>query len=261
MFLFFSKILPPLIYPLGLSCILLTLTLVFWWKRPQWARGFIVAVITLLLFSSNAYLADAVTRSLELQHVPTALPQAEAIVVLGGSIKATLPPRPWIDVADSGDRVIYAAKLYREGKAPLIIASGGRIAWKGGGNQSESADMATFLEFMGVPASAIVQDPTSLNTYENAVNVKQILTEKRLNRILLITSAWHMPRSLMIFRKQGIDAIPAPTDFIVQQSTAGDRELAAILISILPDPEKLTQLTNAIKEYIGIGVYWLRGWL
>ena len=162
--------------------------------------------------------------------------------------------------------------MYREGKAPIVIASGGRIDWRGGGSEagglanaelSESADMAEILKTLGVPSSAILQDPTSLNTYQNAVNVRQIMKERGIRRILLVTSAMHMPRSLQIFRRQGIEAIPAPTDFLLAQQEIEEQNtsLQGILLSLIPDTERLEKTTRALKEYIGMLVYRLRGWL
>lgn len=264
MFLFLSKLLPLFLYPLGLACLLLLIALVVLWKRPRLAAAIIVLALVVLLLGSNGWVATQLVRSLEWQNIPTAaeLPEAEAIVVLGGSVKPAIPPRPWIDLSEAGDRPIYAAQLYQQGKAPLIILSGGRIRWKGGG-PSEAIDMAELVKALGVPASAILQDPTSLNTYQNAVNVKQILDARGIHRILLVTSAMHMPRSLLIFQKQGIDAIAAPTDFWVTEQDL--RELQegpqGILLNFLPDADRLQQITRAIKEYIGLAVYRLRGWL
>jgi len=97
---------------------------------------------------------------------------------------------------------------------------------------------------------------------QNAVNVRKILVERGINRVLLVTSALHMPRSLRIFRHQGIDVIPTPTDFIV---TKGElKELGnskAAILNLVPDIENLSQFTRALKEYIGSVVYFLRGWL
>jgi uncharacterized SAM-binding protein YcdF (DUF218 family) len=263
MFLFLSKLLPLFVYPLGLACLLLIVALFTLWKRPRWSALCIGLALVLLLVGGNGWVAMQITHSLERQYVPDAeLPKAEAIVVLGGAIRPQFPPRPWVEVTEAGDRPLYAAQLYRQGKAPLVILSGGRISWQGGG-PPESADMAKVVEAMGVPATAILQDPTSLNTHENAVNVKKILTERNIKQVLLVTSATHMPRSMQIFKKQGINVIAAPTDFLVAQQEQQDarnttqwRTLAAI-----PEAENLAQLTRALKEYIGIFIYRLRGWL
>ncbi|MDX2214242.1 MAG: YdcF family protein [Oculatellaceae cyanobacterium bins.114] len=263
MFLFLSKLLPLFIYPLGLACLFLLVTLITLWKRPRIAALSSIAALVVLLIGSNGWVAAQLVRSLEWQYLPTAtLPNAEAIVVLGGGIKPQIAPRPWIDVAEAGDRTIYGAQLYQQGKAPLIVLSGGRIEWKGGG-PPESEDMAKLVEALGVPKTAIAQDPNSLNTYENAVNVKQILQQRGINRVLLVTSAMHMPRSMGIFKKQGIEAIAAPTDFGIttQELNENQSTVQGFLLNLLPDAEKLQQTSRAIKEYVGILVYRLKGWM
>jgi uncharacterized SAM-binding protein YcdF (DUF218 family) len=260
MFVFLSKLLPVFIYPLGLTCLFLLLALVQWRRRPMLVKRLVIAALITLILSSNPWISEAFVRSLERQNIPITLPNAEAIVVLGGGIKPATAPRPWLDLNEAGDRIMYGAKLFREGKAPLIILSGGRVAWREGG-RPESTDMAEILTLWGVPKAAILEDPTSLNTYENAVNVKRILDRQNIRRVLLVTSALHMPRSMMIFQKQGIQAIPAPTDFLVPDPSPGDWQLEALILKLFPDARALERLTDVLKEYLGLVIYRLQGWL
>ena len=263
MFLFLSKLLPLFLYPLGLACLLLVVALVMSWRRSRWVPLPVVLALIVLLLGSNSWVANSLVRSLEWQHIPVGkLPTADAIVLLGGATKSAFPPRPAVDLSEEGDRVLYAAQLYREGKAPVVIASGGRIDWRGGG-LAESSDMADILVNLGVPNSAILQDSKSLNTYQNAVNVRQIMQERGIRRVLLVTSAMHMPRSLQIFQRQGIEAIPAPTDFLITQQEINEPSSSpqATLLNLVPDADRLQNTTRALKEYIGTVVYHLRGWL
>ncbi|MFQ4140622.1 YdcF family protein [Chlorogloeopsis sp. ULAP02] len=264
MFLYLSKLLPLFFYPLGLACLCLLVALFMLWKRPRIAAVAIGLALTVLLLSSNVWIASLLVRSLEWQNLPlTEIPNAEAIVVLGGATKSALPPRPGVDLNDRGDRVIYAAQLYRQQKAPVIILSGGRIDWQDSINASESQDMAAILTSIGIPPAAIIEESESLNTYQNAVNVRKILEARGIRRILLVTSAMHMPRSILIFKRQGIDAIPAPTDYtITYKEFAGLASTPkAALLNLFPDSNNLQNFTAALKEYVGIFVYRLRGWL
>lgn len=263
MFLYLSKLLPLFLYPLGLACLLMVVALVTLWKQPRRAAGAIALALVVLLVGSNGWVSRSLVRSLESQNIPQAeLPNASAIVVLGGATKPAFPPRPGVDLSDEGDRILYGAQLYQQHKAPLIIVSGGRIDWQGSG-PPEAADMAVILRQVGVPASAIIQESSSLNTYQNAVNVKKILEERGIRQVLLVTSAMHMPRSLLIFKRQGIAAIAAPTDFLVSDNDLQElqRSPQARLLNILPDTDRLYQSTRALKEYVGLIVYRLRGWL
>ncbi|WP_017302818.1 YdcF family protein [Spirulina subsalsa] len=263
MFLYLSKLLPVFLYPIGLTCVLLGVAFVLGWRQSRWTPLPLALAFLVLMISGNGWVNARLVTSLEWQHIPPAeLPQADAIVVLGGGIKPKLPPRPMMDLSDKGDRVIYAAQLYREGKAPLIIASGGRIDWSGQ-FPPESEDMAEFLQMLGVPPDAIIQEPRSLNTYQNALFTREILVERGIERILLVTSALHMPRSYLIFQRQGIEAIPAPTDFLATFPTgnSGPVSFGARLLSWLPDTERVATTTEVLKEYLGLLVYRLRGWL
>ncbi len=262
-FLFLSKLLPLFIYPLGLSCILLLVALLLSYQRSRWAFIPVLLALIILSIAGNVRVSDRLVKSLEWQYLPvTKMPQAEAIVVLGGATRNVSFPRVIPDLSDRGDRLLYGAKLYKDGLAPLIILSGGRIQWYGGGD-SEAKDMAEILELMGIPRSASVLEPKSLNTYQNAAYTKEILQEKGINKILLVTSAMHMPRALAIFKKQGINAIPAPTDFLVskQELSEPNYNIESQLLSLIPDTGNLDRTTQAIKEYIGTFIYRLRGWL
>jgi uncharacterized SAM-binding protein YcdF (DUF218 family) len=116
---------------------------------------------------------------------------------------------------------------------------------------------------MGVPASAIWQQGESHNTHEDALFSAKILKEKNVQRILLVTSAWHMPRAVKQFQAQGLDVIPLPTDYNVTQK-GWDQMLngdwRSIVLDLFPSVSNLDLTTKMLKEYLGLFVYGLRGW-
>ena len=263
MFFFLSKLLPLLIYPLGLTCLLLLVALFWLWKFPRRSLFAIAAALLILFSSSNTLIAARFVQTLEWQYLPPdPVPAAEAIVVLGGSTYTKSPPRPWVEVSEAGDRVLYGVKLYQDGAAPLIVFSGGRIAWRGSG-APEAEDMTEIALAMGVPERNILRENDSLNTYQNAVNTAKILRQRQIDTILLVTSAIHMPRSVAIFKKQGFNVTPAPTDYWVSQKFLEEMRGISFgtFLYVLPDSIALDFFTRALKEYIGLGVYRLRGWL
>jgi uncharacterized SAM-binding protein YcdF (DUF218 family) len=276
--LFLSKLLPLFFYPLGLSSLLVAIALVGLLRRSKRSRNdsnssrlislfnknrfssiLLGISLVILLLSSNEVFSKWLVRSLEWQYLPSGeLPQAEAIVVLGGGTRPRIAPRPWYEVNEAGDRILYGSWLYKQGKAPLLVVTGGRAEWYGEGGNPESEDMAALAEAMGVPPSAIIQESQSFNTRDNAVNTQQILLKRGVNKILLVTSALHMPRAMEIFRKVGVESIAAPTDFLSVQNE-NSKGLAAVL-DLLPTVEALKNTTNAIKEYIGLFMYQMVGW-
>jgi uncharacterized SAM-binding protein YcdF (DUF218 family) len=264
MALFVSKVLPLLLlYPLGVVSVLLLVALGMLWRKSRWSAVPVGAALAIIWLSSNAWTTNGILQSLEWRHIPTGeLPAAEAIVLLGGATSSQSYPRPGIDFSERADRVVYTAQLYHRGKAPIIILSGGRIEWMEGG-QAEATDIAQELvNSFKVPRSALIEEPDSLNTYENAVNVKKILTQRQIQRVLLVTSASHMPRSLRIFRKLNMDVIPAPTDFLAakQQIDEPNQSWEAAILGIIPDSRRLEKFTMALKEYIGMWIYIVKGW-
>jgi uncharacterized SAM-binding protein YcdF (DUF218 family) len=263
MFLFLSKLIPLLFYPMGMVCILLILALWLRWIKSKWTPAAISLALMILCLSGNATVSNWLVQSLEWQNIPKGeLPIVDVIVVLGGGTRSQAYPRPGVDLTDAGDRVWYGAHLYHASKAPKIIVSGGGIGWKAN-STPEAEDMTKLLVEMGVPTADILLESNSANTRENAVNVQKILQTQHFGKILLVTSAIHMPRSLAIFKRLGIEAIAAPTDYHVSQLEVNqpNASIEAAILSLLPSEESLSQTTQVIREYVGLLVYKLRGWL
>lgn len=264
MFVFLSKFLPLFVYPTGLAALLILAALAAG-RKPRLRTGLLAAVFLLLLISSNRWFSYALARSLEWQYLPMAeVPQAEVIVVLGGGTESGQYPRPMTEVNSAGDRVLYAASLYKQGKAPIILLSGGNITWLEGRSTTPAQEMADLMQLMNIPPEALWLQSASENTHDDAELSAAMLKENGVQQVLLVTSAIHMPRAMALFRHAGIQAIPAPVDFTVTQ--AGLDNLAkltpqSLLINLLPNSSSLGLTTNATKEYLGLLVYWLRGWL
>jgi len=266
MFIFLSKLLPIFVYPLGLVFVLLGLAL-FLARRSEkwirWQRIVLLVALVLLWIGSNRWTALALARSLEWRYLPPQpVPQADVLVVLGGGTNAPEFPRPFVEVDGAGDRLIYAAHLYKQGKAAHILVSGGHLDWVGG-ESTPAQDMQVLLEAMGVPEQAIWRQSQSRNTYEDALYSAQILKEKGAAHILLVTSASHMPRSVKLFTAQGLIITPVPVDYSVSYA-----EWASLLqgdwrvqvLNLLPGVDNLSMTTRMLKEYIGMLVYDWKGW-
>lgn len=263
MFVFLSKFLPPLVYPLGIAILLLVVALILY-RKPK-LRGWLIGLaLAVLLISSNRWVAMALTRSLEWQYLPPAtLPHTQAIVLLGGGTESADYPRTYPELNGAGDRVLYAARLYKQGYAQHILLSGGYIGWMGTHITTPAEEMAQILELMDIPPNALWLQNLSQNTYEDAAFSAKILKEKGIQKIILVTSAAHMPRSVELFKAQGFDVVPAPTDYSVTETEwkeAFDPSLENLLVSLLPSVSNLSATTGVLKEEIGLFVYRLQGW-
>ena len=264
MFIFLSKLLPLFVYPLGLASILLLAALLV--RKDARARaGFIIAALVIIWLTSTTGFSNLLARSLEWRYLPPKeIPTADVIVVLGGGTEPASNPRPMVEVNGAGDRVLYAASLYNNGVAPHILLSGGTISWLDEGSTTPAEDMASILTEIGIPPEALWLETSSQNTYENALFSKEILTDHEINRILLVTSALHMPRSVALFEKQGFEVIPLPVDFSITDNESAQDQNGAFLskvMDIIPQVGNLGLTTNAMKEYIGMFIYKLQGWL
>jgi uncharacterized SAM-binding protein YcdF (DUF218 family) len=263
MFVYLSKTLPLLVYPVGLVTILILATLLTA-RHPRLQRTLLLLALGILFIAGNRFVADGLQRSLEWRYLPLdEIPNAEVIVLLGGGTQSAVYPRPTVELNSAGDRVLYAAHLYHQGKADHILVSGGSIDWLSS-TTNPAQDMASLLEELLVPKEAIWLESTSRNTYENAANSRQILAPLGIQRIILVTSAAHMPRSVALFEHQGFDVIPAPTDFRITQPGWDQMTSASLpvqLLNLFPSADNISQTTGALKEYIGLFIYRLRGWL
>jgi len=178
-------------------------------------------------------------------------PKADAIVLLGGGIGSNTNVYPYAEMWNGADRVWHAARLYKAGKAPIVIPTGC--------NEREST--VPLLRDFGVPESAILVEDAARNTEENARFVERMLATKSTKnikdgsgdkkRVLLVTSAWHMRRSVLMYRKYApsLEIIPAATDYEATVITGRPFEFK----DIWPDASILSANSYIFKEYIG---YW-----
>lgn len=272
MFLFLSKLLPLFLYPAGLACVLLVAALILR-NRARWRNGLIVAALLVIWLGGNRLVAMSAARTLEGQFAPLAVnvsgdvrleePVADAIVVLGGATREGMAPRPTNEVTEAGDRLIYAARLWKAGAAPLILVTGGVVGVQGPAGQPESESMADILGVLGVPAEAILLESAARNTFENALLSEPILEEAGAESVLLVTSAMHMPRAAAIFANAGYAFTPAPTDFFVTEADLAHYwkpELDIQLFNLVPSADDMYLTSLAMKEWIGIWIYRFRGW-
>ncbi|MBI9043023.1 MAG: YdcF family protein, partial [Anaerolineaceae bacterium] len=156
-----------------------------------------MALVLIILISGNRWFSMILVRSLEWQYLPAVdLSLADCIVVLGGGTEPQAFPRSTVELNSAGDRVLYAADLFHQGKAPMLLLSGGSISWMDTSLSTPADEMAEIMKRLSVPDDVILLEEKSLNTYENALYSKEILMEKGIGKIILVTSAMHMPRSV-----------------------------------------------------------------
>jgi uncharacterized SAM-binding protein YcdF (DUF218 family) len=174
----------------------------------------------------------------------------DAIVVLGGSIAPRISTSEHIELGDSTERLVAAARLYRAGIATKVLFTGGSgdIADQ---KKKEAPLAMALLKLLGVPESALILESESRNTHENATLSKPLLEAAGAKRIVLVTSAWHMRRSAAIFRNAGYDMSPYAVDTVV--------EPFALPRAFVPDAGALAVSTRILTEIAGTTAYWMLG--
>jgi len=257
MYIYLSKILPLFVMPVGLVLILLLAALLFLRRGMQrTAGGLLLSAVALLWLASAPFVAERFYRALEGRYPPLALqdvPQGGCIVLLGGTVSPALPPRVNMEFNDSVDRVYQAARLYRAGKAPYVIVTGGNQPWSAA-PWTEADLIRELLVEWGVPQKAIFLEGTSRNTRENAVYSKNIIDSIHCETPLLVTSAAHMPRAVAAFLGVNVSVVPVSTDLRVTD------EAGFSALRFLPDAGALAMTSDAMREWIGQRVYAWQGW-
>ena len=258
MFILFGKIVTPLITPLGFAFAFWVAALLCSWRKARrTARMLTLAGIVVILVFANSLVGDRLLGGLEDDFEVRKVedyPEVDAVVVLGGVPLPSIPPRLEVNVGPGFDRMRHGMRLLRAGKGRFLILSGGTIPALVGSEVAEADQLQSLALEYGIPGEGILLEGRSRNTYENAIFTRELLEEHGLGKVLLVTSASHMRRSVAVFRTQGVEVIPAPTDVRVV-------DLPPNLGKLVPTLGGLEFSTIAIKEHVGLWVYRLRGWI
>lgn len=248
-----KKIVGLLIQPLPIVLVLLMVGLVFLWRRRESGSGrrLLLAGTVLLLLASMQYAPFVIGRALETSHAAYQ-PQAsviepEYVVVLGGGavddpnvpLSSRLSPMALA-------RLVEGVRIAREYPEARLVVSGGAVFT----SVSEADVAASVAEMLGVDSLRIVRERRSLDTEDQARLLRGIVGRRPF---VLVTSAVHMPRSVGLFRKQGMEPIPAPTAYLFGS------ELASGPRTFLPTAQSLRELEIVLHEVYGLLWARLRG--
>lgn len=245
--LYFNKVLPFLVSPLFLA---LALYVVLRWWRPSWT--WLAWVFLLILAMPKT--ADTLMFQLESRHPAQAtqtLENADVIFVLGGSLRhmrRTGGQSSVMEMAHEGDRFEAGLALFERGLAPSLVFSDAGSPWSKG--PSEGDVLRQRAIHRGVASEAILLTPLVENTSDEARAIKTMIPQG--GKIILITSAYHMPRAAMLFEKEGVAFTPYPVDF-----RSLDRKTT--ILDFVPETRSLHNTAIVLREVLGWVVYKLIG--
>ncbi|HTS69091.1 MAG TPA: ElyC/SanA/YdcF family protein [Terriglobia bacterium] len=241
-----SRVLFPL--PLSLEFLLLGLFLLWFTRRQRMGKTLVTLGALLLAGLSNSTVSNALLRPLERQYPPFALerngvsPQSEMyIAVLGGRADddPNVPDSSRIS-PDLMARLIEGIVLHREIPGSKLILSG---------NNDSATSMSKIALTLGVSPDDVLPMATPRDTEEESQQIAPIV---RGGQFILVTSASHMPRAMGLFRKRGLQPIPAPADYLAPRHRPE-------VDDFIPDAYKLFKSQTAFYEYLGLAWGTLRG--
>lgn len=241
--------------PLSLVFIFLLLALVFNGFGMRNLHGVFAAFAIILLFVTLFTSTGSVMlQKLEDRIAPVASLPADlsCIIILGGAFEnEVMASRGGIEFNQAADRFVEGLRLAQMHPNARILVSGGDGSFSGI-YEGDAHAAERFFSTFGIPAERLIREGASRTTFENANNTLQLLESEHLTKCALVTSAFHMPRSVGLFRKLGIDVLPWPTDY----RTTGK----AVLWFDFSQPSLNAQLmTTAVREWIGLVAYYLSG--
>jgi uncharacterized SAM-binding protein YcdF (DUF218 family) len=201
--------------------------------------------LLILIFCSLPIISNKLIFYLEkdynLQNVKD-VDKADAIVVLSGMI-STIKTKEKLsyEFGDAVDRILSGIDLFKENKAPLLILTNGKLPWSVGIPEGEY--LKEFSIKFGIPKESILLTDNVQNTSQEAKSIKKLLTEPNAN-IILVTSAFHMPRAKIVFEGVNIKVIPFAVDF-----RASIKKIT--IIDLIPSANSFASTSHFFREMIG----------
>ena len=168
------------------------------------------------------------------------------MVVLGGLIGPRVRPGYVPNFSDASERFDGGVMLVQAGRAGWLIFTGAGMDWQGT-TATEGDELKRLAIARGVAADKILVAGKVANTADEAAAVAALMRERGWKRVILVTTAWHMPRSAYQFKKAGVDCVPFPVDFRF------DRTRNPSVIDFVPRGEAWMQTETALRETYG---YW-----
>ena len=222
------------------------------WRR--FARTLVLLaafVLFVVLYTTSGAVA---LQALEARFTrPATEPESlSCIIVLGGALENEVTTnRGGVEFNQAGDRYVETLRLaLRHPQARILISGGdGSIS---GVYEGEAQASTRFFSAFGIPPDRLIKENASRTTYENTLETADLLRQEGLGDCLLVTSAFHMPRAMGLFRKAGLSVTPWPVDY----RTSGIVRLGLDFTQ----PTSNAQLTStATREWIGLLAYYLTG--
>lgn len=254
MFFVLSKLVWFVVSPVNLAILLALLAAVLSFTRfaraARWLGVIALGALALMAFSP---LPRLVMWPLEnrFPQQDAAQQPVDGIIVLGGAIGVA---RGDVVMTTAAARMTKAVELARLHPQAKLVFTGGAANLISPVTKTEADGARLLFEGLGLPQQRIILEDKSRNTRENATFTRDLVAPKPGERWLLVTSAWHMPRAMGVFRKAGFAVEAFPVDFLTE------RELSKFIRVSGRAPRGLSIADDGFKEWAGLAAYWLAGY-
>lgn len=208
-----SFILPP-----GIFIVVFVIGVVFLWKQNRKVARALAGTVCIFYLLTTSLVADALLGSLESRYAPPEVVAGDVIIMLGGGATSDTPDFNGLGnlSGSAANRLLTVARLQKQLQVPVIL-SGGQVYADSG---REAVIARRMLLELGSREDQVIIEDRSLNTKQNAQFVHKILTEKQYTQPILVTSAFHMERSVLNFSKENVAVVPFPSDYMVNRNNA-----------------------------------------
>ena len=252
MFFLLSKILWIVINAFNVILALLMLGWMLLFKKPAAGKRLIGMGLLIIFFAGSGLLPGIMMRSLENRIPAGTIPsKINGVIVLAGMVNMESSRKGLIELTEQSDRIIEGIIMLQKYPEAKLIITGGSGYLKQGENLKEADYLKKLAISLGVNEERILIERNSRNTHEHAVALAKILRAKEGGQWVLITSAFHMPRSFGCFKKEGLNVIPYPVDY----KTTSNAPNNFSLISLLPTIGNISNFGIAIHEWLGLVTY------
>lgn len=247
----FSKLFWNAVQPLSLVFLFGSVCLVLiWFRQLRLAAASLSLALIILFLTLYTTLGSVLLQTLEARFPrPERDPaQLGCMIVLGGAFETEVTTaRGGVDLNQAADRFVEGLRLAMRYPEARILVSGGDGSLSGV-LEGDAAASIRFFEAFGISRDRLIAETSSRNTDENAQNSRDLLSSNGLDDCLLITSAFHMPRSVGLFRKAGVEVTPWPVDY----RTAGNLSFA---FDFTQPTLNAQQMSTAAREWVGLAAY------
>jgi uncharacterized SAM-binding protein YcdF (DUF218 family) len=241
--LFFNKLLPLFVLPIGWVALLLLFAV---WRKQRWP---VFVALTVIYLGSIPVIGGRLLGWVESRYPAVSVAQvepADAVVVLGGILGPKVGEGFVANFSETSERFDAGVALLQAGKAGRLVFTGARMGWRDT-PATEGDELKRLAVARGIPAEKILVTHEIENTAGEAAATAELMKANGWKHIILVTTGWHMPRSAYQFRKAGVDCSPFPVDFRF------DRTRATAAIDFVPRGEAWQQTETALRECYG---YW-----